>query len=189
MNGSGEEHLESEPVLSPAGIDHKVKRIAFEILDRAGDRAPVFVGILKRGVPVAERVRSVLSAELGDGAIPLGTLDINLYRDDLDNLGGNVPSLAGSDFPFEVEGAHVILFDDVLFTGRTVRAAIEGIMAFGRPARIELAVLVDRGNRELPIQADYVGETVPTSCDEHIRVRLREIDGEDGVFRLRDRRA
>lgn len=182
-----EDHLESETLLDAAGIDHKVKRIAFEVLDRSGDGVPVFVGIHSRGVPVARRVRDVLEGELA--GIPIGTLDINLYRDDLDNLGGEVPSLTGSELPFEVEGAHVILFDDVLFTGRTVRAAIEGVMAFGRPARIELAVLVDRGNRELPIQPDYVGEVVETSRDEYIRVRLREIDGEDGVFRLRDRRA
>lgn len=170
-------------ILDGPGIDHKIRRIALEILEGQppGGEPLALVGIETRGVVVARRVHAILAAERPD--VAFGRLDISLYRDDLDNL-GTIPSLKASEIPFDVDGTRVVLFDDVLFTGRTVRAAIDGIMDFGRPARIELAVLVDRGNRELPIRADYVGEAVRTTRREYIRVRLKEIDGEDAVFLL-----
>ncbi|CAN5354960.1 bifunctional pyr operon transcriptional regulator/uracil phosphoribosyltransferase PyrR [soil metagenome] len=178
--------LSERRLLGAAEIDRAVRGIAAEILGRypPGGGVPRFVGIFKRGVTLAERVRAVLADEYG--AIPMGTLDINLYRDDLDNL-GTLPTLRSSDIPFEVTGARVILFDDVLFTGRTTRAAIGGIMDYGRPAKLELAVLIDRGNRELPIQADYVGCTHATRRDEYVRVRFVETDGEDAIELLREK--
>ncbi len=172
--------LLEQRILDAADIEHKIRRIAAEILERYPDRdvAPCFVGIFNRGVTLADRVRAVLADDYD--AIASGTLDINLYRDDLDNL-GTLPTLQSSDIRFEVTGSRVILFDDVLFTGRTTRAAIGAVMDFGRPAKLELAVLIDRGNRELPIQADYVGCSHPTARDEYVRVRFAETDGEDAI--------
>jgi pyrimidine operon attenuation protein/uracil phosphoribosyltransferase len=166
-------------LLNAADIDHKVRRLAFQILERYPQREVAFVGILTRGATVAERVRAILAAD--KPGILCGTLDVSLYRDDLNRL-DKLPALEGSAIPFEVEGAHVILFDEVIFTGRTVRAAIGSLMDYGRPAKIELAALVDRGNRELPIQPDYVGEVIATRPGDHVAVRLREVDGEEGVY-------
>ncbi|MEM7145961.1 MAG: bifunctional pyr operon transcriptional regulator/uracil phosphoribosyltransferase PyrR [Verrucomicrobiota bacterium] len=177
-----ESDLTKHLVLGERDIATKIRRLAIEILEKAGDRDFRFVGIHKRGVTVAERAVAVLKDERPE--IPLGSLDISLYRDDLDNLGTN-PSLESSDIPFEVDGAHVILFDDVLFTGRTIRAAIDGLMDYGRPSKIELAVLIDRGNRELPIHADYCGHVLDTTRDEYIRVRFEETDGEEGIWLLK----
>lgn len=166
-------------VLSASDIDHKIKRIAAQIIEKYPDGRVGLLGILTRGATVAERVRAILSEE--GLSVDFGTLDISLYRDDLNRL-DKMPSLEGSDVAFEVDGARVILFDEVLYTGRTVRAAIGGIMDYGRPAKIELAVLVDRGHRELPIQPDYVGEVIETVDGEYVQVRLQEIDGKDGVY-------
>jgi len=177
-------NLKTKQILSAADIGHKVQRIACEILECYPDTTPAFVGIFKRGVTFAERVRAAVEAEKPE--IPSGTLDINLYRDDFDNLGA-MPTIESSDISFQVDGAHIILFDDVLFTGRTVRSAIGAIMDFGRPAKIELAALIDRGNRELPIQADYIGHEEETGSDEYIRVHFEENDGEDGIYLLRER--
>ena len=135
---------------------------------------PAFVGIHTRGVTVAERVRVLLAAR--GMKVPLGTLDISFYRDDLDHRVTN-PVVQASEIPFEVDGAEVIIFDDVLYTGRTIRSAIEGLMNFGRPAKVELAVLIDRGNRELPIQPDFVGRRVETARRDRIRVCFAEHDG------------
>lgn len=166
------------PVLDAHGIDAKIRRIAAEILEHCGGSAPVLVGIHTRGVAVAGRIHAAMVA---GGCTPaLGTLDISLYRDDLDNL-GSVPVLKSTSVPVPVDGALVILCDDVLFTGRTIRAALDGIMDLGRPSKIALAVLVDRGNRELPIQADYTGIQLATRRDQHVRVCLRECDGTDAV--------
>ncbi len=162
-------------------IDTALDRVAASIADRYQDSSPVVAGIHTRGVIVADRLRAKLAA-LGCG-VRSGTLDISLYRDDLDNL-GTMPSLKNSDLP-AVDGVDVILVDDVLFTGRTIRAAIDGVTDYGRPRKIELAVLVDRGNRELPIQADYVGETFETERTDYVAVHLNETDGEEGVFLLR----
>lgn len=166
-------------VLSRADIAHKIQRIAFEILEAHPDRPLAFVGIHTRGVVLAKRVYDCLSAHRSD--IVQGTLDIALYRDDIDNL-GTIPSIRGSDLPFPVEGAHIILFDDVLFTGRTIRAALDELIDYGRPAKIELAVLVDRGNRELPICPDYLGHRMNTSRAEHVLVCFDETDGAEGVY-------
>ena len=171
---------EAQVLLSEQDLGHKLRRLALQILERHSGRPIAFVGIHTRGVTVAERVREMLTAELPDAEIPLGTVDVSFYRDDLDHLTTN-PEVRGSEIPFSVEGAEIIIFDDVLFTGRTIRSAMEGIISFGRPKSIELAVLIDRGNRELPIQADYVGERIETSRRDHIQVKFKEHDGEDSI--------
>ncbi len=174
---SPDSDLRCRLVLDENDIAHRVQGLAEQIRERYSERMPCFVGIETRGVTLARRVRNLLE---NGGEIPLGTLDISLYRDDLDNL-GTMPRLKESDLPFSVDGVSILLFDDVLFTGRTVKAAIDAITDFGRPKRIELAVLIDRGNRELPIQADYVGKELETTREHYVRVRLREVDGSEGV--------
>jgi pyrimidine operon attenuation protein/uracil phosphoribosyltransferase len=171
---------EAQILLSEQDLGHKLHRLALQILEHHAERAPVFVGIHTRGVTVAQRVRDILAIEEPGLEIPIGTVDVSFYRDDLDHLKTN-PEVRSTDIPFAVEGAEVIIFDDVLFTGRTIRSAMEGIMSFGRPKSIELAVLIDRGNRELPIQADYVGEKIDTSRLDHVRVSFKEHDGEDSI--------
>ena len=173
--------LSRTQLLSDTDIANKIRRIASEILEAYPEQPLAFVGIHTRGVIVCDRVLKEVSKHRGE--IARGTLDISLYRDDLDNL-GTIPSIQGSDLPFDVEGAHIILFDDVLFTGRTIRAALNDLMDYGRPAKIELAVLVDRGNRELPICPDYTGEKINTRRDEYISVRFQEDDEEEGVFQI-----
>ena len=173
----------SEPreksLLAAADIRHKIERIAAQIIEAHPDDPLALVGIHTRGAILCRRVHTILQNR--GRATALGALDIALYRDDLDNL-GTIPSIRGSDLPFAVEGAHIILFDDVLFTGRTIRAALDEIVDYGRPARIELAVLVDRGHRELPIAPDYLGQTIPTARHDHVRVCFQETDGREGVF-------
>ncbi len=171
---------EAQVLFNRQDLGHKLHRLALQILEHHRDRAPAFVGIHTRGVTLAERVRKILAAEQADLQIPLGAVDVSFYRDDLDHLITN-PEVQSTDIPFAVEGVDVIIFDDVLFTGRTIRSAIEGVMSFGRPKSIELAVLIDRGNRELPIQPDYVGEKIETSRHDHIRVMFDEHDGEDCI--------
>ena len=167
--------------LSAADISHKVRRLASQIVEAHPDDSLVLLGIHTRGVVLAERVRDAIT-EMRDASLEFGTLDIALYRDDLDNL-GTIPAIRGSNIPGSLEGREIVLFDDVLFTGRTIRAAIEHLMDYGRPARIQLAVLVDRGNRELPIQADYVGEARETTRAQFVTVRFAETDeGEEGVW-------
>jgi len=168
-------------LFSEADIVTRIQRIAAEILEKNPAERLAFVGIHTRGVVLAERVYTLLIEQREN--IERGTLDISLYRDDLDNL-GTIPSIKGSDIPFDVEGAHIILFDDVLFTGRTIRAAIDDLIDYGRPAKIELAVLIDRGNRELPICPDYTGEKIQTTKDDYIAVLFNEKDGEEGVFQI-----
>ena len=171
--------LNKTEVLDATDIGHKVKRLALEILEDHPDGKPLaLVGIETRGVPLARRAAAILEAEGELDEIHFGSLDISLYRDDLDNL-GTIPSIKGSDLPFTVDGCHVVLFDDVLFTGRTIRAAIDALVDYGRPARIDLAVLVDRGNRELPIAATYVGHVLETTPADYVRVLL-----EDGTSAL-----
>lgn len=170
---------EAQVLLKPIDIANKTRRLALQILERHPQGGLQFVGIHTRGVLVAERVRKHLESDLGE--IPLGTLDISLYRDDLDDLGA-LPSLKSTDIPFSIDDAHIILVDDVLFTGRTIKAAIDALTDYGRPRSIELAVLIDRGNRELPIAPNYVGLEVATTKRDYIRVRLQEHDDEDGIY-------
>ena len=165
-------------LLDAEDISHKLRRLAAQIEERHRRKTPAFVGIHTRGVTVAERVRNLLAA---DGMeVPFGSLDISFYRDDLDHRVSN-PVVQASEIPFEVDGAEVIIFDDVLYTGRTIRSAIEGLLQYGRPSKIELAVLVDRGNRELPIQPDYFGEQISTERLEKVSVKFSEHDGEDSI--------
>ena len=167
-------------VLDAASIDRSLTRIAHEILERnKGLRTIALVGVQTRGVPLARR----LAARLGaiEGVAPrVGVLDINLYRDDLSRIAEH-PVLKRTEIPFDLDDAVVILVDDVLFTGRTVRAALDALMDLGRPRQIQLAVLVDRGHRELPVRADFVGKNLPTAETERVDVRLTETDGEDEV--------
>lgn len=158
-----------------------ILRIAHEIVERnKGTQDIALIGIRRRGVPLAERIREAIKGI--DGVlVPLGVLDITLYRDDLRTISPQ-PLVRSTELPFEVEDRVLVLVDDVLFTGRTVRAALEALMHYGRPQSIQLAVLVDRGHRELPIRADYVGKNVPTSQKENVTVHLKETDDEDKIF-------
>ena len=157
-----------------------LSRIAHEILERHPDvKRLALVGVHSRGVPLARRLARLIAQATG-AEPPVGALDIALYRDDFTSLAAQ-PITRGSDIVFSIDERTVVLVDDVLFTGRTVRAALDQLIDFGRPARIELAVLIDRGHRELPIRADYVGKNVPTSRREVIGVKLAEIDGADSV--------
>lgn len=164
--------------LTAADIEEGVERLANLILEGTGDAAVALVGIRSRGDEVAERIRERLAAKGRE--VGFGTLDISLYRDDYEHLREN-PQLQGSDISFGIEGARIILVDDVLFTGRTIRAALDALSDYGRPGRVELAVLIDRGHRELPIQPDYVGITLETSRHDHVYVWLAATDGEDRV--------
>ena len=167
-------------IMDRADIARAITRIAHQILERnRGAEAIVLVGIRTRGAPLARRVARVME-EIEGTEIPVGVLDITLYRDDL-QLVAKQPVVGKTDLPTKVDGKVVVLVDDVLFTGRTVRAAMDEIMDFGRPRAVQLAVLIDRGHRELPIRADYVGKNVPTSAKEAISVKLNEQDGEDSV--------
>jgi pyrimidine operon attenuation protein/uracil phosphoribosyltransferase len=164
-------------------LSRTLARMAHEILEHHPDmRGTVLVGVRTRGVPLARRLAARLREATGVEP-PVGALDITLYRDDLTTVGPQ-PVLKGTDIPTSIDGRTVVLVDDVLFTGRTVRAALDELIDFGRPARIELAVLVDRGHRELPIHADYAGKTLTTTRDETVQVLLKEDDGQDRVVLL-----
>lgn len=177
-----DETTEAERILGEDEIASCIEKLTGEILAGCPEgRKLALVGIHSTGVTLAERIGKRLS-ELGGSAL-MGTLDISLYRDDLREL-DEMPSLRASDIPFEIDGSHIVLVDDVLYTGRTIRAALNGIMDYGRPAKIELAVLVDRGNRELPIAPDHVGITLETEKGDYVRVRLigSGDDAEDAVI-------
>jgi pyrimidine operon attenuation protein/uracil phosphoribosyltransferase len=167
-------------VLHEEEVGRALTRIAHEILERnPGEPAPALVGIHRRGAFLADRLHGLLEDTL-DAHVPLGDLDIGFYRDDVTTR-PEAPVLHASHIDFDVTGLTVVIVDDVLFTGRTVRAAIEALFAYGRPQRVQLSVLVDRGHRELPIRPDYVGKNLPTSSAEHVYVRLRELDGIDEI--------
>lgn len=167
-------------VLDADGIERALTRIAHEILERDRDaRRVVLVGIRSRGEVLAGRLARVIE-RAGGFPVPVGALDITLYRDDLSRVGPN-PVVRGTEIGEPIDGKRVIIVDDVLFTGRTVRAAMDALADFGRPECIELCVLIDRGHRELPIRADYVGRNQPTARAELVQVRLRETDGTDEV--------
>lgn len=165
-------------LLNEAAIAEAVSRLAEQIRVTAERGRVAIVGIRSRGDEVAERVCALLTE--GEIEHDYGMLDISLYRDDLSHLAEN-PKLQSSEISFQMDGAHIILVDDVLFTGRTIRAALDVITDYGRPARIQLAVLIDRGHRELPIQPDYVGVDLETARMDHVLVRLKNTDGEDAV--------
>jgi pyrimidine operon attenuation protein/uracil phosphoribosyltransferase len=171
---------EKAQVLDEPGIERALTRIAHEILERAGATDGLaLVGIRTRGVSLARRIADRLQSIEG-AKVPVGALDITLYRDDL-GLKAEVPILRETDIPFPVEGKTIVLVDDVLYTGRTIRAALDAIMDLGRPRMIQLAVLIDRGHRELPVRPDYVGKNLPTARREIVQVLLREHDGQDRV--------
>jgi pyrimidine operon attenuation protein/uracil phosphoribosyltransferase len=175
---------ETSVLLDADAIGRALTRIAHEILERNKSlEGLAVVGIRTRGVPLARRLAARL-AEIAGRAPQIGLLDINLYRDDLSRIADH-PVLRRTEIPFEMDGARVVLVDDVLYTGRTVRAALDGLMDLGRPDSIQLVVLVDRGHREVPIRADYVGKNVPTAREERVDVRLGETDGVDEVVLLR----
>jgi pyrimidine operon attenuation protein/uracil phosphoribosyltransferase len=165
-------------ILNAEEISAGVERLAAAIRTKTDGKPLALVGIRSRGDEVAERLLNLLSEE--DRELSFGVLDISLYRDDFEHLHEN-PAIKESDIPFSVEGAHIILVDDVLFTGRTIRAALDALSDYGRPAKIELAVLIDRGHREMPIQPDYVGITLDTRRLDHVLVSLEGTDGTDEV--------
>ncbi|HEY4087857.1 MAG TPA: bifunctional pyr operon transcriptional regulator/uracil phosphoribosyltransferase PyrR [Bryobacteraceae bacterium] len=168
-------------LMSASEIDRTMVRLAHEILEKTKDLSKLaFIGIRRRGVPLAERLASKIEA-LEKRKIPVGILDINLYRDDLSTIGVK-PQLNDKQIDFSVEGLQIILMDDVLYTGRTVRAALDALFDHGRPAVVQLLVLIDRGHRELPIEAQYVGRTVQTSDTEIIEVKFQEIDSTEKVL-------
>jgi pyrimidine operon attenuation protein / uracil phosphoribosyltransferase len=175
-----EPHLrEKAQVLDEAALDRALTRIAHEILEKNGGASELaFVGIRTRGVTLAQRLAAKIE-KIDGAALPVGALDITLYRDDLDMRGA--PVVRGTDIPFSIKGKTVVLVDDVLYTGRTIRAALDALIDLGRPKMIQLAIFVDRGHRELPIRPDYVGKNLPTSRREVVAVRMKEHDGEDRV--------
>jgi len=167
-------------VLREEELGRALTRIAHEIVERnTGDEVPALVGIHRRGAVLAERLHRQLEQLLGAG-VAFGDLDIGFYRDDVATR-PEAPVLHASHIDFDVNGLTVVVVDDVLYTGRTVRAAIDALFDYGRPQRVQLAVLVDRGHRELPIRPDYVGKNLPTARSEHVHVRVRELDGADEV--------
>jgi pyrimidine operon attenuation protein/uracil phosphoribosyltransferase len=168
-------------VMDADDVRRAITRIAHEILERNGGvDGLAIVGIQTRGAFLARRVASEIM-DIENEAVPVGILDITLYRDDLQTV-ADQPVVNESDIPFDIQGKSLILVDDVLYTGRTVRAALDEIVDFGRPRSVQLAVIVDRGHRELPIRADYVGKNVPTSETEAVAVRITEKDGVDEVL-------
>jgi pyrimidine operon attenuation protein / uracil phosphoribosyltransferase len=165
-------------VMDAGEVRRALTRIAHEIVERnKGTERVALVGILRRGEPLATRLAENI-ARIGEGTVPHGSIDIALYRDD---YGVRSAPARATNIPFDVTGKVIVLVDDVLFTGRSVRAAISALMDLGRPAAVQLACLVDRGHRELPIRADFVGKNLPTAHSEHVRVRLSELDGDDAV--------
>ena len=169
-------------IMTPDDIRRAVIRISHEIVEKqAGTAGLALVGIQRRGVPLARRIVDAIAENEGGAAIPVGALDITFYRDDL-SLVAQQPVVKGTDLPFDLNGSTVVLVDDVLYTGRTIRAAMDALVDFGRPQAIRLAVLVDRGHRELPIRADFVGKNVPTQLGDDVRVLVTEVDGEDGAL-------
>ena len=173
--------VKKNSIMDAPAIRRALVRIAHEIVEKnKGTENILLVGIRTRGVPLAQRIAREI-ADIEGVQLDVGMLDITLYRDDLSTLGYN-PVVHGTNLEFELTGKNIILVDDVLYTGRTIRAALDALIDMGRPKTIQLAVLIDRGHKELPIRADYVGKNVPTSQKETIEVVLNEIDDADEVF-------
>ncbi|TFG68764.1 MAG: bifunctional pyr operon transcriptional regulator/uracil phosphoribosyltransferase PyrR [Thermomicrobiales bacterium] len=172
--------MSGRQIMTADEIRRATIRLSHEIVEKqAGTEGLMLIGIQRRGVPLARRIAAAIQESEGV-EIPVGALDITFYRDDL-SMVAQQPVVKGTELPSGIDGRTIILVDDVLFTGRTIRAAMDALVDFGRPQAIRLAVLVDRGHRELPIRADHVGKNVPTSREEQVRVYLEEIDAEDGV--------
>jgi pyrimidine operon attenuation protein/uracil phosphoribosyltransferase len=168
--------------MDSAQLRRALTRIAHEILERnAGAENLGLVGVRTHGVPLAARIAESIGLIEGGEAPPVGAMDVTLYRDDVGRL-GRTANLQPTDIPFDVDGMTIVLVDDVLYTGRTIRSAMDALIDFGRPAAIQLAVAVDRGHRELPIRPDYVGKNVPTARNQKISVRLSELGDRDGVY-------
>ena len=172
--------MSGRQIMTADEIRRATIRLSHEIVEKqAGTDGLLLIGIQRRGVPLARRIAAAIAENEG-AEIPVGALDITFYRDDL-SLVAQQPVVKGTELPSGIDGRTVVLVDDVLYTGRTIRAAMDALVDFGRPQAIRLAVLVDRGHRELPIRADHVGKNVPTSREELVKVHLEETDGEDGV--------
>ena len=170
-------------IMDTREMDRALSRIAHEIVERHhGTNNLALVGIRTRGVPLAEALQKKIK-EFEGIEVPTGSVDITLYRDDLSRIAPN-PLIQATELDFEIETKVVVLVDDVLFTGRTIRAALDAVIEYGRPRAIELAVLIDRGHREFPIRADFVGKNVPTSLSEVIKVQCQEVDGQDSVLMM-----
>jgi len=169
-------------VMDADEIRRAITRVAHEIIEKnKGAEKLAIVGIRSKGVPFAERLAKLIG-EIEGMRVPVGTLDISLYRDDYMT---HQPNVGQTDIPFDVDGRNIVLVDEVIFTGRTVRCALDALMDMGRPAAVQLAVLIDRGHRELPIRPDFVGKNLPTSGKERVDVQLREIGGDDKVYILK----
>lgn len=172
---------EKAQLMSASEMDRTLVRLAHEVLEKTGDPSGLaFIGIHRRGVPMADRIARKIES-LENLRVPVGAIDITLYRDDLSTVGPK-PVVGGTQIDFPVTGKDVILMDDVLYTGRTVRAALDALFEHGRPSRVQLLVLIDRGHRELPIEAQFTGRKVPTSSREIIEVKFQEIDGVEKVM-------
>lgn len=172
---------EKKQLMSASEIDRTLVRLAHEVLEKTTDlKQLAFVGIKRRGVPLAERLAAKIES-LEKVKIPVGILDINLYRDDLSTVAER-PVLNARQIDFPIVGKDIVLMDDVLYTGRTIRSALDALFDHGRPARVQLLVLIDRGHRELPIEARYVGRMVQTSANEIIEVKFQEVDGQEKVL-------
>ena len=173
--------MSERTLLSAEDMQRALVRVAHEIVERnKGAKDLVLVGMQTRGVPLARRLATTIQGLEGIN-VPVGSLDISLYRDDLSSLSLK-PTVHRTDIPVDVTDKQIILVDDVFYTGRSIRAAMDALIDLGRPQSIQLAVLVDRGHRELPIRADYVGKNIPTSKNEEIKVGIKEVDGEDKVI-------
>jgi pyrimidine operon attenuation protein / uracil phosphoribosyltransferase len=173
--------VEKRQLLSADEISRTLKRLAHELLEKSVDSGDLaLLGVRRRGVPLAQRLAKLMKDSSGVD-VPVGTLDITLYRDDLSTVGPH-PILQSSDIDFPVDGRDLVVVDDVLYTGRTIRAAMNALFDLGRPRRIRLCVLIDRGHRELPVEATFVGRSVQTSETEIVEVRLQEVDSEERVM-------
>ncbi len=172
-------------ILSSQDIEKKLIRISHEIIENHNDIGNIVIlGIHNRGVPIANRINKII-LKITNIDIPLGSLDITFHRDDFrERL--LMPEIRGTDISFSLDDKVVILVDDVLYSGRTIRAALDEINSFGRPSIVKLAVLIDRGHRELPIRADFIGKNIPTNSGEHVDVRLEESDNQEGVFLIKN---
>jgi pyrimidine operon attenuation protein / uracil phosphoribosyltransferase len=177
------------PVLDAAAIDRALRRIAHEIIERNPDLGSVVLaGIPSRGVEIARRLADIIES-LGKRRVGTGAIDVSMHRDDVGKR-AELPRVQASTLPLPLENKTVIIVDDVLFTGRTARAAMDAIGSFGRPARIQLVALIDRGHRELPIRADYVGKNLPTAPNEQVRLCLDDVDGEpDAVWLMKEEKS